>query len=72
MPFVNIKTPEASLTSEQKAEISHRLLEILDDDRCPDMHECRCRRTYEIVTGHLIKQDCWDGKLTGIGPFSRI
>lgn len=29
MPFVNIKTPEAALTSDQKAEIGHRVTEML-------------------------------------------
>ena len=29
MPFVNIKTPEASLTPDQKAEIGHRVTEML-------------------------------------------
>ena len=29
MPFVNIKTPEAGLTSAQKAEIGHRVTDML-------------------------------------------
>ncbi|MBR9763645.1 MAG: 4-oxalocrotonate tautomerase family protein [Rhodobacteraceae bacterium] len=29
MPFVNIKTPEAALTAEQKAEIGHRVTDLL-------------------------------------------
>nr|WP_272212862.1 4-oxalocrotonate tautomerase family protein [Marinicella sp. W31]MDC2878785.1 4-oxalocrotonate tautomerase family protein [Marinicella sp. W31] len=29
MPFVNIKTPEAALTREQKAEIGHRITDML-------------------------------------------
>lgn len=29
MPFVNIKTPEAALTRAQKAEIAHRVTEML-------------------------------------------
>ncbi|RVV97187.1 4-oxalocrotonate tautomerase family protein [Mesobaculum littorinae] len=29
MPFVNIKTPEAALTAEQKAEIGHRITDLL-------------------------------------------
>lgn len=31
MPFVNIKTPEAALTSDQKAEIGHRVTEMLTE-----------------------------------------
>lgn len=29
MPFVNIKTPEAALSTEQKAEIGHRITDLL-------------------------------------------
>ncbi|AMM85541.1 4-oxalocrotonate tautomerase family protein [Martelella sp. AD-3] len=29
MPFVNIKTPEAALTNAQKAEIGHRVTDML-------------------------------------------
>jgi len=29
MPYVNIKTPEAGLTSAQKAEIGHRITDLL-------------------------------------------
>lgn len=29
MPFVNIKTPEAALSAGQKAEIGHRVTELL-------------------------------------------
>ncbi|WP_312948042.1 4-oxalocrotonate tautomerase family protein [Superficieibacter sp.] len=29
MPFVNIKTPEAALNAQQKAEISHRITDLL-------------------------------------------
>ncbi len=29
MPFVNIKTPEAALSAQQKVEISHRITELL-------------------------------------------
>ncbi|MGU3399865.1 tautomerase family protein [Brucellaceae bacterium D45D] len=29
MPFVNIKTPEAALSAEQKAEIGHRITDLL-------------------------------------------
>lgn len=29
MPFVNIKTPEAALTKAQKAEIAHRVTDML-------------------------------------------
>ncbi|WP_025424345.1 tautomerase family protein [Sodalis praecaptivus] len=29
MPFVNIKTPEAALSSTQKAEIGHRITDLL-------------------------------------------
>ena len=29
MPFVNIKTPEAALTCDQKEEIGHRVTEML-------------------------------------------
>ncbi|MDU2938419.1 MAG: 4-oxalocrotonate tautomerase family protein [Enterobacteriaceae bacterium] len=29
MPFVNIKTPEAALSAQQKAEISHRITDLL-------------------------------------------
>ncbi|RMC31634.1 tautomerase family protein [Paracoccus alkanivorans] len=29
MPFVNIKTPEAGLSAEQKSEIGHRVTELM-------------------------------------------
>ncbi|MFD2261539.1 4-oxalocrotonate tautomerase family protein [Lacibacterium aquatile] len=29
MPFINIKTPEAALTMAQKAEITHRMTDLL-------------------------------------------